>query len=69
MTKVTINENTKKEAIEKMLGGTIFTYNNNYYMYINSDTIVKLSDFTVWDFSDFPEGEYVTCNAEIIIRR
>lgn len=69
MTKVTINDNTKKGAIENMSGGTIFTYNNNHYMYINFDTIIRLSDFTVWDFNDFPEGEYIICNAEIIIQK
>ena len=69
MTKVTINDNIKKEAIKNMSEGTIFTYNNYYYMYINFDTIVKLSDFSVWDINDFPEGEYIICNAEIIINR
>ena len=67
MTKVTINDNTKKETIENMSEGTIYTYHNNYYMYINFDTIVKLPDFSVYDFNDFPEGEYIVCNAEIII--
>lgn len=67
MTKVTINDNTKKEAIKNMSEGTIFMYNNYYYMFINFDTIVRLSDFSVWDFNDFPEGEYIICNAEIII--
>ncbi len=69
MTKVTINDNIKKEAIKYMSKGTIFTYNNYYYMYINFDTIIKLSDFTVWDINDFSEGEYIICNAEIIIHR
>ena len=67
MTKITINDNTKKGTIESMPWGTIFIYNNNYYMYINSDTIVRLLDFAVWDFNDFPEGEYIICDAEIII--
>lgn len=44
-------------------------YNNYYYMYLNFDTIVRLSDFSVWDINDFYEGEYITCNAEIIIRK
>lgn len=69
MTKVTINNNTKKEAIKNMSEGTIYTYNNNYYMYINFDTIIRLSDFSVWDINDFPEEEYIICNAEIIINR
>lgn len=69
MTKVTINNNTKKEAFSNMSAGTIFTYNNYYYMFINFDTIVKLSDFLVWDVNDFPEEEYIVCNAEIIIQR
>lgn len=69
MTKVTINDNIKKETINNMSEGTIFTYNNNYYMYINFDTIIRLSDFTVWDFNDFPQGEYIICNAEIIIHK
>lgn len=67
MTKITINDNTKKATIESMLGGTIFIYNNIYYMCINLNTIVRLLDFAVWDFNDFPEGEYIICDAEIII--
>lgn len=69
MTKVTINNNTKKGTIENMSGGTIFAYNNNYYMYITFDVIIKLSDFSVWDCNDFSEREYIICNAEIIINR
>lgn len=69
MTKVTIDNNVKKEDIESMSEGDVFTYNNYYYMYINFDTIIRLSDFAVWDFNDFPEGEYIICNAEIIIHR
>lgn len=69
MTKVTINDNTKKEAIRNMSEGTIFMYNNYYYMYLNFDTIVRLSDFSVWDINDFYEGEYTICNAEIIIHK
>lgn len=69
MTKVTINNNTKKGTIDNMSGGDIFTYNNYYYMFIDLDIIIRLSDFAVWDFNDFPEGEYIICNAEIVIHR
>lgn len=69
MTKITINDNTKKKFIKNMSGGTIFTYNNYYYMYIDLSTIVRLSDFTVWSFGNFPEEEHIICNAEIIIQK
>ena len=69
MIKVTIDDNTKKRTIDDMSGGDIFIDDNYYYMYINSDVIIKLSDFSVWDCNYFSEREYIICNAEIIINR
>lgn len=69
MTKVTINDNTKKRTIYDMSGGDIFIDDNYYYMYIDSDTIVRLSDFTVWDIDDFNNKEYIIYDAEIVIHR
>ena len=70
MIKVTIDDNTKKRTIDDMSGGDIFIDDNYYYMYINSDIIVRLSDFTtVWDIDDFNKKEYIICDAEIVIHR
>lgn len=70
MIKVTIDDNTKKRTIDDMSGGDIFIDDNYYYMYINSDIIVRLSDFTtVWDIDDFNKKEYIIYDAEIVIHR
>lgn len=69
MIKITVDDNTKKEYIDSMSAGDVFICDDKYYMYIDSYTIVRLPDFSVWDFNDFPEGEYIICNAEIIIHR
>ena len=69
MTKVTIDDNTKKRTIYNMSGGDIFIDDNYYYMYIYSDIIVRLSDFTVWDIDDFNKKEYIIYDAEIVIHR
>ena len=52
-----------------MSGGDIFIDDNYYYMYIYSDIIVRLSDFTVWDIDDFNKKEYIIYDAEIVIHR
>lgn len=68
MTKVTIDDNTKKTTIENMSGGDIFIDDNYYYMYIDLDTIIRLSDFIALDINDFPdEKKHIICDAEIIV--
>lgn len=69
MIKITTDDNSKKATIKNMSRGDIFIYHNYYYMYINSDTIVRLPDFVVWDPNYLPDIEYIIYNAEIIIHK
>lgn len=68
MTKVTIDNNVKKEAVVNMSRGDVFICNYNCYMFIDFETIIDLSDFVVLNINDFhDEKKYIVCDAEIIV--
>lgn len=69
MTKIIIDGETKKATVENMSGGDVFICNCYYYMFVNLDTIVRLSDFTIWDVDDFDNIEYIIYDTEIVIHK